>query len=320
MVILNFLRNCQNFPQQLYHITPPATPVSSRSTLILSCIASVLEPQDGQTPGPPFSVSPGFIRSPTSLNSPYPPSLFFGHTTWLEGYQFPNQGLNPHLQQWNHGVLTTGPPVNSFFPGGASGKEPANAGDTKDGGLIPGLGQSPGGGVATHSSILAWRIPWTEEPGSLWSIVLQSWTRLKQLCMYALLPGTLSFLLHLLAVNLIIYGSASPPLFPEPRGPRASIHACHRLHLWLIGNLPLSPPPLSLLSRVTQRNPGPHRCQSHPLLKPVPHTPFTLQPQRKKGLHPLRPFLSPELFLVKRLPFTWDSPACLTPGALQEPA
>ena len=24
--------------------------------------------------------------------------------------------------------------------------------------------------VATHSSILAWRIPWTEEPGGIWSI------------------------------------------------------------------------------------------------------------------------------------------------------
>ena len=28
-------------------------------------------------------------------------------------------------------------------------------------------------GMATHSSILAWRIPWTDEPGSLWSIGLQ---------------------------------------------------------------------------------------------------------------------------------------------------
>ena len=26
--------------------------------------------------------------------------------------------------------------------------------------------------MATHSSILAWRIPWTEEPGGLWSIGL----------------------------------------------------------------------------------------------------------------------------------------------------
>ena len=30
---------------------------------------------------------------------------------------------------------------------------------------IPGSGSSPGGGMATHSSILAWEIPWTEEPG-----------------------------------------------------------------------------------------------------------------------------------------------------------
>ena len=28
-------------------------------------------------------------------------------------------------------------------------------------------------GMATHSSILAWRIPWTEEPCGLWSIELQ---------------------------------------------------------------------------------------------------------------------------------------------------
>ena len=29
-------------------------------------------------------------------------------------------------------------------------------------------------GLATHSGILAWRIPWTEEPGGLQSIVMQS--------------------------------------------------------------------------------------------------------------------------------------------------
>ena len=31
--------------------------------------------------------------------------------------------------------------------------------------------------MATHSSILAWRIPWTGEPGRLLSMGLQSWTR-----------------------------------------------------------------------------------------------------------------------------------------------
>ena len=40
---------------------------------------------------------------------------------------------------------------------------PASAGDVDDGALIPELGRSPGGGNATPSSILAWRIPWTEE-------------------------------------------------------------------------------------------------------------------------------------------------------------
>ena len=44
---------------------------------------------------------------------------------------------------------------------------PANAGDVRDSGLIPGLGRSMEKGMATHSGILAWRIPWTEEPGGL---------------------------------------------------------------------------------------------------------------------------------------------------------
>jgi len=97
---------------------------------------------------------------------------------------------------------------NWGFPGSPAGKESAcNAGDP---GLIPGSGRSPGEvigyplqyfgaslvaqmvknppsvwetwvqslswedpleeGMATHSSILAWRIPWTEEPGRLQSM------------------------------------------------------------------------------------------------------------------------------------------------------
>ena len=34
-------------------------------------------------------------------------------------------------------------------------------------GSIPGSGRSPGEGMATHFSILAWKIPWTEEPSRL---------------------------------------------------------------------------------------------------------------------------------------------------------
>ena len=46
---------------------------------------------------------------------------------------------------------------------------PANTGNA---GSIPGLGRSPEEEMATHSSILAWRIPWTEEPGGLQSMEL----------------------------------------------------------------------------------------------------------------------------------------------------
>ena len=54
---------------------------------------------------------------------------------------------------------------------------PTNAGDIRASGSIPGLGRSPEEGMATHCSILAWRIPWTEEPGGLQSMgVAKTWT------------------------------------------------------------------------------------------------------------------------------------------------
>ena len=54
---------------------------------------------------------------------------------------------------------------------------PANAGDLRDLGLISGTGRFLEKGMVTHSSVLAWRIPWTEEPGGLQSTGLQkNWT------------------------------------------------------------------------------------------------------------------------------------------------
>ena len=56
-------------------------------------------------------------------------------------------------------------PVFLGFPGGSDSKESTcNAGDL---GSIPGLAGPVEEGMATHSSILAWRILWTEEPGWL---------------------------------------------------------------------------------------------------------------------------------------------------------
>ena len=51
------------------------------------------------------------------------------------------------------------------FPGGSDGKESACSAED--------LGLIPGSGMATHSSILAWRIPQTEETRGLQSMVSQ---------------------------------------------------------------------------------------------------------------------------------------------------
>ena len=57
------------------------------------------------------------------------------------------------------------------FPGGASGKEPTCKGRRHET-QVPFQGwEDPlKEGMATHSSILAWRFPWAEEPGRLQSI------------------------------------------------------------------------------------------------------------------------------------------------------
>ena len=54
------------------------------------------------------------------------------------------------------------------FPGGSDSKETAAMQKTQ----VPSLGQEDrlDKGMATHSSILAWRIPWTQEPGGLQSM------------------------------------------------------------------------------------------------------------------------------------------------------
>ena len=63
------------------------------------------------------------------------------------------------------------------LPGGAGGKE--SVCNTEDPGSVPGSGRFPGEGMATHSSILAWKIPmdreawWATVPG-----VTKSLTRL----------------------------------------------------------------------------------------------------------------------------------------------
>ena len=58
--------------------------------------------------------------------------------------------------------IYTLPCVKLGFSGSSSSKE--SACNAEDLGSIPGSGRSPGEGNGYHSSILAWKIPWTEEP------------------------------------------------------------------------------------------------------------------------------------------------------------
>ena len=74
-------------------------------------------------------------------------------------------------QQRNSAIYTHGPTA-----GWLNSQESAcNAGDPDS---IPGREDPLEKGMATHSSILAWRIPWTEEPGGLQSMGSQRVGRL----------------------------------------------------------------------------------------------------------------------------------------------
>ena len=53
-----------------------------------------------------------------------------------------------------------------FLDGSVMKNPPSHIGDA---GWIPGSGRSPGGGNGNPLSVLAWKIPWTEEPGMLQS-------------------------------------------------------------------------------------------------------------------------------------------------------
>ena len=76
----------------------------------------------------------------------------------LVGYPF-------KIQQWVHGV-----------PWWLSDKESVY--NAKDEGLVSGLVRPLEKEMATHSNILGWKTPWTEEPGGLLSLGSQSWTQL----------------------------------------------------------------------------------------------------------------------------------------------
>ena len=86
------------------------------------------------------------------------------------------------------------------FPGGAAVNNPSAIQETGFRSL--GWKDPLEEGVSTHSSTLAWRIPWTEEPSGLQSIGLQSQTRLKRLSRQAVVLKVLSYLLEMQVLGL----------------------------------------------------------------------------------------------------------------------
>ena len=74
-------------------------------------------------------------------------------------------------------------------------------------------------GMATHSNNLAWRIPWTEEPGRLQFTVTQSWTWLPQLSMHAMYVSMLLSILPTLSFPATQY-------LPSPQVHKSVPYGC----------------------------------------------------------------------------------------------
>ena len=81
----------------------------------------------------------------------------------LRGRTYASHVWGPRFNPWHLHFLQSTVLICSFgLPGNSDGKELAC--NAEDPGLTPGWEDPLEKGMKTHSSILAWRIPWTEEP------------------------------------------------------------------------------------------------------------------------------------------------------------
>ena len=88
--------------------------------------------------------------------------MSWGFDTWLYGEKIPPITLINTLITSLFFFFFGEIHIYLGFPGGSDSKKSAcNVGDP---GLIPGVREDPEKEMATHSSILAWRTPWTEDP------------------------------------------------------------------------------------------------------------------------------------------------------------
>ena len=129
--------------------------------------------------------------------------------------------------------------TSSGFSDGSVGKEFArSAGDRADPGSIPGREDPLEKGTETHSSLLAWEIPWTEEPGGLWSIQLQRVGQ-KSLVVYTITKSRTSTAQH----NVTHCAAGSRRYLGNKEACKSpnSYYQCWQWH-WIV---PISPPGFS---------------------------------------------------------------------------
>ena len=91
------------------------------------------------------------------------------HSVSLPG-KFHGQRSLVGYSPWDHKELDTTEQLNNKQVALVVKNPSVNAGDIRVVGPIHGSGRSPGGGNGNPLCILAWRIPWTEEPCGLQSM------------------------------------------------------------------------------------------------------------------------------------------------------
>ena len=94
------------------------------------------------------------LATPWTAAHQAPPSMGFSRQKYWSGVPLPSPPNIPNKRLNSQVALV----VKNLL---------ASAGDIRDTGLIPGWEDPLEKEMAPHSSILAWRVPWTEEPGGL---------------------------------------------------------------------------------------------------------------------------------------------------------
>jgi len=85
--------------------------------------------------------------------------------------------------------------------------------------------------TATYSSILAWKIPWTEEPGGLQSMGLQSWTWLSTQTYHIIITSVKNLAPVILNVFTYLFSETSLPTIPAVFSTCTSVH--YLSYYWL---------------------------------------------------------------------------------------